>query len=441
LLEKVVEMKLTRVNQLRSQVGQEVRIKGWVNTIRDQKTMQFLIVRDETGLIQIANSRKENPGLAEIISGLTNESVIEVVGQVMANEAVQLGGLEIIPKQITVLSLADPNLPVDKDSSLSIRLDWRFIDLRRPENHLIFQIQTTAEHAMREYWYQNGFIEIHSPKLMGSASESGAELFSLKYFDTTAYLAQSPQFYKQMAMAAGFNRVFEIGPVFRANPSFTSRHDTEFTSIDVEISWIDSHEEVMAFEEQWLQYVLKAIREKHGAAIKETFGVDVVVPELPFPRMSMEEAYQLLDEKGHELPEAKGDLDPEGERLVARHIMEKYGHEFVFVTDYPVAVRPFYHMRHEDRPHLTKSYDLLWKGLEITTGAQREHRYDILARQAQEKGLSLEGIDFYLNFFKYGCPPHGGFGFGLTRMLMVLLNVANVREVTYLYRGPNRLTP
>ncbi|HOL17946.1 MAG TPA: aspartate--tRNA(Asn) ligase [Bacillota bacterium] len=434
-------MKLTRVNQLRSQVGQEVRIKGWVNTIRDQKTMQFLIVRDETGLIQIANSRKENPGLAEIISGLTNESVIEVVGQVMANEAVQLGGLEIIPKQITVLSLADPNLPVDKDSSLSIRLDWRFIDLRRPENHLIFQIQTTAEHAMREYWYQNGFIEIHSPKLMGSASESGAELFSLKYFDTTAYLAQSPQFYKQMAMAAGFNRVFEIGPVFRANPSFTSRHDTEFTSIDVEISWIDSHEEVMAFEEQWLQYVLKAIREKHGAAIKETFGVDVVVPELPFPRMSMEEAYQLLDEKGHELPEAKGDLDPEGERLVARHIMEKYGHEFVFVTDYPVAVRPFYHMRHEDRPHLTKSYDLLWKGLEITTGAQREHRYDILARQAQEKGLSLEGIDFYLNFFKYGCPPHGGFGFGLTRMLMVLLNVANVREVTYLYRGPNRLTP
>ncbi len=434
-------MKRTMISDLKSAIGQEARIKGWVSTIRDQKTMQFVIVRDETGSVQIANSRKGNPDLAEIISGLTAESVIEVVGQVVANEAVKMGGLEIYPSKITILSLADPNLPVDKDSSLSLRLDWRFVDLRRPENHLIFKIQTTVEHAMREYWYKNGFIEIHSPKLMGSASESGAELFSLPYFDTTAYLAQSPQFYKQMAMAAGFNRVFEVGPVFRANPSFTSRHDTEFTSIDVEISWIDSHEDVAQFEEQWLQYVLKVVKEKHGQEIKETFGVDVIVPELPFPRMTMEEAYRLLDEKGHELPEAKGDLDPEGERIVARHVMEKYGHEFVFVTDYPVSVRPFYHMRHEDRPHLTKSYDLLWKGLEITTGAQREHRYEILARQAQEKGLSLESIDFYLNFFKYGCPPHGGFGFGLTRMLMVLLNVANVREVTYLYRGPNRLTP
>jgi aspartyl-tRNA synthetase len=434
-------MKQTKISQLKSAIDQDVRIKGWVNAIRDQKTMQFIMVRDETGMIQITNSRKGNPELAVAISGLTSESVIEVVGQVVANEAVNTGGLEIIPSALTVLSPADPHLPVDKESSLSVRLDWRFIDLRRPENHLIFQIQTTIEHAMREYWIQNGFIEIHSPKLMGTASESGAELFSLKYFDTTAYLAQSPQFYKQMAMAAGFNRVFEVGPVFRANPSFTSRHDTEFTSVDVEMSWIDSYEDVIEFEEQWLHYVLNVVKEKHGAAIKENFGVDVVVPELPFPRITMEEAYRILDEKGHELPEAKGDLDPEGERIVARHIQEKSGHEFVFVTDYPVSVRPFYHMRHADQPHLTTSFDLLWKGLEVTTGAQREHRYDVLAGQALEKGLTLEGIEFYHDFFKYGCPPHGGFGFGLTRMLMVLLGVSNVREVTYLYRGPNRLTP
>jgi len=431
----------TKVNQLKSAIGQEVRIKGWINTIRDQKTMQFVIVRDETGTIQLTNSRKDNPGLAEVISGLTSESVIDVTGQVAANATVNMGGLEIYPREITILSLADPNLPVDKDSSLSVRLDWRFIDLRRPENHLIFQIQTSAEHAMREFWMQNGFIEMHSPKLMGSASESGAELFSLKYFETTAHLAQSPQFYKQMAMASGFNRVFEVGPVFRANPSFTSRHDTEFTSVDVEMSWIDSHEEVMEFEEQWLHYVLKKVLEKHGPAIKENFGVEVVVPELPFPRISMEESYRLLEAKGYELPEAKGDLDPEGERIVARQIKEQCGHEFVFVTDYPVSVRPFYHMRHFDRPHLTKSFDLLWKGVEITTGAQREHRYQILANQAEDKAISTKGIEFYLDFFKYGCPPHGGFGFGLTRMLMVLLDAANVREVTYLYRGPNRLTP
>lgn len=434
-------MKQTKVIQLKSAIGQEVKIKGWVNTVRNQKTMQFVIVRDETGVVQLTNARKDNPALAEVISKLTSESVIEVIGEVAANAAVNVGGLEIYPKIITVLSLADPSLPVDKDSSLSVRQDWRFIDLRRPENHLIFQIQTTAEHAMREFWVRSGFIEMHSPKLMGSASESGAELFSLKYFDTTAHLAQSPQFYKQMAMAAGFNRVFEVGPVFRANPSFTSRHDTEFTSVDVEISWIDSHQEVMEFEEQWLHHVLKTVKEKHGASIEETFAVDVVVPELPFPRISMEEAYRLIDEKGYALPEAKGDLDPEGERIVARHILEKFGHEFVFVIDYPVSVRPFYHMRHVDRPHLTKSYDLLWKGVEVTTGAQREHRYEVLARQAEEKGLSLKGIEFYLDFFKYGCPPHGGFGFGLTRMLMMLLNVSNVREVTYLYRGPNRITP
>ncbi len=435
-------MTTINVRQAPEFIDSQVRIKGWVEKIRDQKSMQFVILRDATGKIQLAHYKKGNPELAEVISSLTAESVIEVTGKVVANPNVKLGGLEVALETLTVLSKAAPMLPIEEKSAPDVRLDWRYIDLRRPRNRLIFEVQTLAEYAMREFWMEQGFIEIHSPKLMGAPSESGAELFELQYFGGQAYLAQSPQFYKQMAMAAGFDRVFEIGPVFRADPSFTSRHATEFTSIDVEMSWIESHEDVMALEEAWLQHVLKRVKERYGERIAETLGVEIVVPELPFPRVPMAQAHEIVAASGYQLPEeGKGDLDPEGERIVARYVQEKYGHEFVFVTDYPISVRPFYHMRYADRPEITKSFDLLWKGLEITTGAQREHRYDVLSDQAREAGLSLKLLDFYLDFFKYGCPPHGGFGFGLARMLMSMLGLKNVREATLLFRGPNRLEP
>ncbi len=294
---------------------------------------------------------------------------------------------------------------------------------------------------MREHWRTEKFIEIHTPKLMGSASESGAELFKVDYFDGDAYLAQSPQFYKQMAMAAGFGRVFEIGPVFRANPSFTSRHDTEFTSVDVEISWIDSHEDVMAFEERWLAHVLSVVEATHGKEIFETFKTEVTVPDTPFPRMTLEEAKDLLRAHDHEPPGPGDDLDPPSERELSAIVKRTLGSEFVFVTDYPTTVRPFYHMRHPDRPDLTRSFDLLWRGIELTTGAQREHRYEQLLSQAREKDVETASIGYYLDFFRYGAPPHGGFGFGLTRLLMQMLGQDNVREVTFLYRGPNRLSP
>lgn len=429
------------IGTLKGAIGQTVCVKGWVQTLRDQKKVQFVIVRDHTGSVQVVREKKED-ALSVLISSLTAESSIQVTGMVVSNEKVKLGGIEIILDDLKVINAAPAMLPITEESGLDLRLDWRFLDLRRPANYLIFQVQTAAEHAMRQYWTDHGFIEMHSPKFMGSASESGAELFRVEYFGGTAYLAQSPQFYKQMAMAAGFDRVFEVGPVFRANPSFTSRHDTEFTSVDVEISWIESHDDVMMFEEQWLQYVLQSLKDKYGVTIAKHFGVEVTVPILPFPRVTMAEAYAILAQRGHILSsETKGDLDPEGERQLCAHIKEQTDHDFVFVTDYPIAVRPFYHMRHPDKPTITKSFDLLWKGLELTTGAQREHRYDILTQQAQEKGLTLDPIKYYLDCFRFGCPPHGGFGFGLTRMLMVLLGIKNVREVTYLYRGPNRLAP
>lgn len=430
------------IKDLKSKIGEKVRICGWVDKLRDQKKMQFIVLRDHTGSAQLVHEKIVSEELTATIAELTSESAVEIIGKVVTNPMVKLGGFEVVVEEVVVVNKSIALLPLGQNPSMEVRLDWRFLDLRSPQNLLIFKIQTLAEQAMRSFWAKRGFIEIHSPKFMGSASESGAELFEVKYFDRKAYLAQSPQFYKQMAMSAGFDRVFEIGPVFRANPSFTSRHDTEFTSVDVEISWINSHEDVMQLEEEWLVHILQAVKDEFGEEIKSVFGTDIVVPSLPFPRVTMEEAYKILETMGHHVERGdKGDLDPEGERLLYRYFYETTGHEFVFVTEYPASVRAFYHMRLEDKPHLTKSFDLLWKGLEVTTGAQREHRYEILVNQAKKKGLSQESIQYYLDFFRYGCPPHGGYGFGLSRMLMLMLGAKSVREVTYLYRGVNRLTP
>jgi aspartyl/asparaginyl-tRNA synthetase len=363
---------------------------------------------------------------------------------VVANPVVDLGGIELIPDEITVEARAEAPLPIDANTGPEGRLEWRSLDVRRrPAARLVFAVQTTVEQAMRSFAYAHGCTEMHTPKLMGSASESGASVFEVGYFGRKAYLAQSPQFYKQAAIAAGIDRVFEIGPVFRAEPSYTTRHATEFTGVDVELAWIDGVEDVMDFEERMLAHVLAEVAAAHGPAIKERFGVDVVVPTVPFPRLTMAEALEIADaaRDGSGTDSPRDDLDPAGERAVAAWVRERTGHEFAFVTEFPVSGRPFYHLRPDGKPTLTASFDLLWKGLEITTGAQREHRYDVLLAQAAEEGLSPEPMQYYLNNFRYGCPPHGGFGLGLNRLLMMLLGLDSIRDATFLFRGPNRLTP
>jgi len=439
-------MERTLISDLRESTGRTVKIQGWLQTLRDQKKMQFLVVRDASGAVQVVNEKSSGPELSEIVSQLPAETALTITGVVVDNPIVKLGGIELRLETLRVEGRSSEQLPLDPFSetlpSIDYRLDWRYLDLRRPENLLMFRAATLAEHAMREYWLKERFIEIHTPKLMGSPSESGAELFELPYFETKAYLAQSPQFYKQMAMAAGFERVFEVGPAFRADPSFTSRHMTEFTSVDMEMSWIDSHEDVMDFMERWLQYVFNRVSEAYGQEIYARFGVELVAPPVPFPRVRMVEALEILKGLGYTPPpEKKGDLDPAGERLLGQYIKDTYGHDFVFLTDWPISVRPFYHMRYDNEPGVTKSFDLIARGLEITTGAQREHRPEVLERQALEKGLGLASIQSYLDFFRNGCPPHGGFGFGLSRFLMVLLGIQNIRETVFLFRGPTRLTP
>ncbi|MBQ9069792.1 MAG: aspartate--tRNA(Asn) ligase [Clostridia bacterium] len=414
------------------------KISGYVENFRNKRTMAFIVVKDITGKLQVTVEKEKHPEMLEMLDKLTIHSVVTFEGEVVLSEYVKLGGKEMYPTAMKVESIAEA-LPIKDDSDIDVKMDYRWVDLRRDKNHLMLKMQTTLTAALREFLVNRDFIEIHTPKLIAAASESGSDVFEVKYFDTKAYLAQSPQFYKQMAMASGLDKIFETGPVFRAEKSYTNKHATEFTGFDLEFSYIESFDDVMKMEEELLTYALAKVKEKHGDEIKELFGMDLTVPTLPFPRMKLRDVYSELEERyGYTVPdELKGDLTTEAERMTKKLAEDKFGHEFLFITDYDAKERAFYHMRDENG--VPQGYDLIWRGVEITTGAQREHRYDVLKAQAEEKGLA-EDVKFYLEFFKYGCPPHGGFGLGIDRLTMLFLGLS-IKEAEFLFRGPNRLTP
>ena len=444
-------MERTYIKDVKNNLGQTVTIKGFVDSIRDTKYVVFMTIKDITGTVQATVEKETNAQLAASLEGLTNDSVVTITGKAVENEYVKLHGYEVIPDEVIIESIADA-LPINRKeipatkkkkaverSSIDQRIDYRWIDLRTDENQMMFKVQTVMVNAMRKFLLDNNFIEIHTPKLIGTASESGSDVFEVKYFDRNAYLAQSPQFYKQMAMASGFERIFEVGPVFRAEKSFTSKHTTEFTGFDLEFSYVDSFYDVMKMEEELMTYMLKEVKEKYGEEIKELFGLDVVVPETPFPIMKLADLYDELEKEfGYKVDDSeKGDLTTEAERLSYDLVKKKYNHEFLFVTDFDAEKRAFYHMR--DEKGIPQGYDLIWRGVEITTGAQREHRYEVLAKQAAEKGLEKD-VEFYLEFFKYGCPPHGGFGIGVDRLTMLMLGL-HIKDSMFIFRGPNRLNP
>ncbi len=416
------------------------RVSGFVENFRNKRTMAFIVVKDITGKLQITIEKEKHPEFLEMLDQLTIHSVVTFEGEVVASEYVKMGGKEMYPSFMKIESVADA-LPIKDDSDIDVRMDYRWIDLRRDKNHLMYEMQTTLTNAMRKFLVDRNFVEIHTPKLIAAASESGSDVFEVKYFDGLAYLAQSPQFYKQMAMAAGLERIFETGPVFRAEKSYTNKHATEFTGFDLEFSYIDSFEDVMKMEEELLTYALSEVKEKHGDKIVELYGpeYEVIVPTLPFPRMKLADVYAELEKRyGYTVPaELHGDLTTEAERMTKQLCKDMFNHEFLFITDYDAKERAFYHMR--DEQGIPQGYDLIWRGVEITTGAQREHRYDVLKAQAEEKGLA-EDVKFYLEFFKYGCPPHGGFGLGIDRLTMLFLGLS-IKEAEFLFRGPNRLTP
>ena len=437
-------MKKINFSELKNYYNEVVELHGFVEKVRDLQYVQFLILRDKSGSVQVTLEKDGSlEELNKIVTSLKVESTVKVTGKVLENEKVKLGGLEVIPSMIEITSEPVEELPINyKDlngTNLDTRMDYRFLDLRNEKNSLMFKVQSCLIEAMRDFLYKNNFSEIHTPKLIGAASESGSDVFEVKYFKGKAYLAQSPQFYKQMAMAAGMERIFEVGPVFRAENSNTNRHTTEFTGFDLEFSYIDSYEDVMELEEDILIAGLTKVKELYGEDIEKLYNTEVVIPTKPFPRIKLQDLYQELNKRyNYEIPTTDvGDMNSEAEKLAARYAMEEYGHEFLFITDFAKTKRAFYHMRKNDVP---QGYDLIWRGTEITTGAQREHRYDVLCRQAEEKGLG-EDVKFYLEFFKYGCPPHGGFGLGVDRLTMLLLGTSTLKETMFLFRGPNRLTP
>ena len=414
------------------------KVQGFVENFRNKRTMAFIVVKDITGKLQITVEKEKHPEFAEMLDKLTIHSVVTFEGEVVASEYVKMGGKEMYPTVMQVESYAEA-LPIKDDSDIDVRMDYRWIDLRREKNHLMLKLQTTLTGAMREFLLQRNFVEIHTPKLIGAASESGSDVFEVKYFDTHAYLAQSPQFYKQMAMASGLERIFETGPVFRAEKSYTNKHATEFTGFDLEFSYVRGVEDVMKMEEELVAYALAKVKEAHGEELEALYGQTLTVPTLPFPRMKLSDVYYELEKRyGYTVPEElKGDLTTDAERMTRRLCEDMFGHEFLFITDYDAKERAFYHMR--DEQGVPQGYDLIWRGVEITTGAQREHRYEVLKAQAEEKGLA-EDVKFYLEFFKYGCPPHGGFGLGIDRLTMLFLGIS-IKEAQFLFRGPNRLTP
>lgn len=413
-------------------------IRGMVSKVRDTKYMIFIMLKDRSSFIQVSIDKNEQAGLVSEALKITTGSIVSFTGVMKYSEYVKNGGKEFIPSNIEIISLADV-IPLEENANADTKMDYRWLDLRSDKNEFIFRIQSSFVKYLREYLYHEDFTEIHTPKLLGAASESGSDVFEVKYFDKTAYLAQSPQFYKQMAIASGLERVFEIAPAFRAENSNTNRHCTEFTSFDVEFAYIDSYIDVMRFEQELLKYALKNLKEEYGELIKERYGLEVKVPEGDFPIVKLEDLLQELNKRyGYVIPEGDiGDMNAETEKLAYKYAMEEFNSEFIFVTDFKKEKRAFYHMREEDVP---QGYDLIWRGMEITTGAQREHRYDKLVSQAKEKGLGKD-VEFYLQFFKYGCAPHGGFAIGVDRLTLLLLGLEHIREAQFLFRSPNRLNP
>lgn len=417
-------------------VNEEVTMAGFAHSSRNQGKVGFITLRNVTGMIQCVFLGE---ALITTLKQISLESYITVTGKLVTAKQAP-GGVEIQVASVTVLSAAAPELPIPvvtlkggEETEAPIRFDYRWIDLRKPEKLKIFKVWTAFEKGLRKYWSDNDYIQIYTPSFMSTPSETGAEVFEVNYFDRKAYLAQSPQFYKQMAMASGFDKVFMAGPVFRAEQSFTTRHMTEFTGYDFEISNIESHHDLMDAEEGMMVAGFEELK-------KQFPDLAIEVPARPFPRIPMLEAKKILAKEGIASGE-EHDLSPEEERGICDYVKREFKHDFVFITDYHKSKSTFYHMRHENDPDRSKRADLLYRGIEITTLAQREHRIDILEKQAVEKHMNLESLKDYMNFFRYGCPPHGGAGLGPARIIMKILDLPNVREATYLPRDVKRLNP
>ena len=428
------------ISELKPGMSGEVRVAGWIDRIKDVGRFRFIWIRDRSGIGQVTVS-KERGELYDAAMRLGLHDFIAVRGIVLEKPVAKVG-VEIKPISIEVLSRAESPLPLEVGgfvkSGLSTRLDWRPIDLRNPRNLAILRIQAALVKGMQSYLDSNGFIQVFTPCLIGAGSEGGAELFEVDYFGRKAYLRQDPQLHRQLLMVAGLDRIYDLGPSWRAEPSHTPRHLCEYRSCAVELSFIEDERDVMKVEEELVVAGVREVVEECERELK-LLGAEVEVPKKPFPVLEFPKVYELLEDLGKRIPYGE-DLDREAEKLLARYVKENFDHDFFFINRFPYKVKPFYVMK-IDGTDWARSTDLIGGGLELSSGGQREHRYERIIEQIREKGLSLRDFEWFVEHFKYGAPPHGGFAIGIERLTMILLNLENIREATPFPRAPERLLP
>jgi aspartyl-tRNA synthetase len=423
--------------------GNEVILSGWISTVRDLGNLKFIILRDRKGIVQITLKKGVvDETLFEISEQLHQEDVITVRGDVIKKKNAP-GGIEIIPKEIEIVNQSVEHLPIDIsgkiESNLDLRLDWRVLDLRRKEIAAIFQIQAKFVEAIEGYLRTHDYLQVFTPCLMGIASESGAEVFPVLYFDKEAFLRQDPQLHRQLLIAAGFDKIFDLGPNWRAEPSHTPRHLCEHRACAVEFAFMKDEADMMRVEEKLIVSSMRKIQEECGKEL-EILGKDIEIPRTPFPELKFPEIYSILAELNKPI-EFGEDYDRESEKLLAEYVKEKHKNDFFFVNRFPFKVKPFYVMKVDDDPLWARSVDLVFKGLEQSSGGQREHRYQKIIQQIAEKGMNVEPLSWFTRFFQYGIPPHGGFCLGIERFVMQLLDLHNIREATLFPRAPERLLP
>ncbi|MFR2316423.1 aspartate--tRNA(Asn) ligase [Terrisporobacter sp.] len=430
--------KLERVfiNELDKLDNKRVMLRGWVHKITDLSHIVFVKLRDKSGIVQLVCDKDQ-------IKNIRLENAIEVIGTKCENEKAP-GGIEIKVEEIKVVGKTYyEKLPFEVNSyknkaTLETQLDHRTIALRRPEIRAIFKVQSEIESAFITYLKERNFEEIHTAKIIDSSTEGGSEMFTVNYFDRRSFLAQSPQFYKQMMVGAGFERVFEIGHAYRAELHNTWRHLNEYVSLDVEMGFIKDEYELMDLEEGFINYLYEHLNK---TCKKELEMYKIELPQkVNIPRITLDKAHEILLEK-YNKKSPLGNIDAEGEVLISKYVKEKYDCDFVFLTKYPVSKRPMYTMMDDEDKNLTKSFDLIFDGLEITTGGQRIHDYEMLKENIIKFNLNPDDFDFYLETFKYGMPPHGGFAIGLERLTMKILKLSNIREAALVPRDMKRLTP
>ncbi len=433
-------MQRIRTNEVVAQIGERVKMAGWMHNFRDMSKFGFLLLRDGSGVVQAV---LDSPAEMEKLRGIQYESVVEVIGTVVA-EPRSVAGVELHDCEVTVITpiLEPPPFEVNKKElrpGLDVFLDHAPLGLRHLQKRALFRISAEMLLGFREYLNQHDFVEVQTPKIVGSATESGANVFCIDYFGRPAYLAQSPQFYKQI-MVGVFERVYEVGPVFRAEKHNTARHTNEYVSLDIEMGFIQDHTDVMDMLTGILRHIFERLR---TSCAREVELLKLRVPAIgeTIPRLRLAEAQQIIFERFGEDCRNEPDLSPQHEAWICEYAEKELGSELLFVTHYPTTKRPFYAMPDDQDPTLTKSFDLEFRGCEIVTGGQRIHRYEQLRTNAHKWGIQDEQIDGYLQAFKYGMPPHGGFGMGLERLLMQLASLSNLREATLFPRDLDRLSP